>query len=167
MIIWGLQQTFCALVQRIGRAGRNVEADAKAILIVNPKTADGKLTEDAVCKAVTIAAIEGEALDCPIEETEVNQAIEELDGEGVRIAAIDVSDDSDKEDIPQVQTGSKRKRAKTGRGTDIHINETRVLLEYFLTKMCQRRVWNKFFGNEHKSKFYNFSMLRLLTPVVN
>ena len=57
VILWGLPPTFCSLVQRAGRAGRDLTTKGEAILIVPPGVLkDGSTEEDVerVCEMVPL-----------------------------------------------------------------------------------------------------------------
>ena len=50
VILWGLPPSFCALVQRAGRAGRDFSVAAEAILIVTPATMKKGISDAEILK---------------------------------------------------------------------------------------------------------------------
>jgi superfamily II DNA/RNA helicase len=147
VILWGLPPTFCALVQRAGRAARDLSKIGEAILIVS----ESVLTEGAnlakeVERLVGNAVVASESLDREVNLPDVDTIVEVLDSEGIRVAA----DDSESGDeLDQPETSSKRSK-KYGKNTNI--KETHALLEFASTKACRRIPWNFFFGNDRKRK---------------
>lgn len=160
VVLWGLPPSFCALVQRGGRAGRDFETLGEAILIVSAATIRKGVTEIEVEEAVEAAAEEG-----PVDDG--GDAKQDVEGPGlVEVAAgneevlvneggIRVSHDSDEEGVDnaaeQEGVGRKsKKRKKASKG--YNEREARYLSLYASGKRCRRAIWNEFFGNYKKSK---------------
>jgi superfamily II DNA helicase RecQ len=144
IILWGLPPTFCALVQRAGRAARDFATLGETILIV-PKSVlkDGVSNED-LNDTVGNAAIDAEALNREPQQQELTETIVEiLDEEGIRI--VDESDSVEEESIGKVKRTKKL-------GKDTHIREVRALSAFVTTKDCRRKIWDAFFENDKKCK---------------
>lgn len=143
VILWGLPPTFCSLVQRAGRAGRDLTMKAEAILIVSKSVMDEEISKDDLDVVLAGAVIEAEALNREVVEEELTEQVSEaLDTEGVRITG---ADESDAEEEPEVQVKRKKRYGK-----DTHIREVKALSEFVQTKECRRKVWDQFFENEKK-----------------
>lgn len=143
VVLWGLPPTFCALIQRAGRTGRNFSTLGEAILII-PKSVlkDGISTEN-VLESVADTTIRAEALNREPEEVELTSTVaQELDEQGIRIAG----DEDSSEEQPVTE---KVKRIKKF-GKDTNIREARALSQYVTTKDCRRKVWDSFFENNKK-----------------
>lgn len=143
VVLWGLPPTFCAFVQRAGRAGRDLSTLGEAILIVSKSTAkDGITTDDAV-ELVIDSTTGAEALNREVEDVELTETVVQvLDEQGIRLA-----DDEDSTD--EQLTSEKAKRTKKF-GKDTNIRESHALTQYVTTKGCRRHIWDKFFGNNKK-----------------
>lgn len=114
VILWGLPPTFCSLVQRAGRAGRDLTMKAEAILIVSKSVMDEEISKDDLDDVLAGAVIEAEALNREVVEEELTEQVSEaLDTEGVRITG---ADESDAEEEPEVQVKRKKRYGK-----DTHI----------------------------------------------
>lgn len=154
VVLQGLPPTFCALVQRAGRSGRDLTNLGEAILIVPKSVLKDGVTVPEVDDEVANSAVDSEAINREIEDAEITSiVIQELDHEGVQIAPADSSESEEE---------SKNKWKKIY-SKDSNINEARALSEYATTKGCRRIVWDKFFGNSQKCMFY----LIILTTTID
>jgi superfamily II DNA helicase RecQ len=143
--LWELSPTFCAFVQRAGRAGRDFETLGGAILIVPKSVLKEGVSNENVNSGVSDAIIDAEALNREPEEAELTQTVVGvLDEEGIRVA--DDSDSTDEESI------SKVKRTKKF-GKDTNVREARALSEFVTTNDCRRKVWDDFFENGKKCNY--------------
>lgn len=150
VVLWGLPPTFCSLVQRSGRAGRNPDDNAESICIV-PKSVMQEDFEEAVREtqeSVGTNVVEAEALDRELTDQELSQVEEILDGEGIRVPGL--SDSDEDQAAPIVSTSKSKQKKKTGRFKDTNITEIRSLLSYVRTQECRRIPWNKHFKNDTK-----------------
>lgn len=148
-MLWGLPPTFCSLVQRAGRAGRNLAMDGEAILIV-PKSALREDPEEIAQAAELVrnTAAESEALDREATNIEALQTSEILDEEGIRV--MEETEDAE-ELLPLVEAPVTRvARRKRFQAKNSNIHETRALFAFVRTKSCRREVWNAFFKNADK-----------------
>lgn len=154
VVMWGLPPSFCALVQRAGRAGRDFNTLGEAILIVSAATIKKGITE-----AETEAAIAEAAEEAAREMDEDSQQLEN-DERGVEITngneevlvnegGIRASrdDDDDGEDASTENTKKKRKKAAQG----YNAREARYLSWYCSGLRCLREIWSEFFNNKNKS----------------
>ena len=154
VILWGLPPTFCALVQRAGRAGRDLTTQGEAILIVPPsvlKDGPDSLTEANIVDSVEIAVVDQEALNREPEDSDLVNVAESLDEEGIRLRGVDASE-SDNEEVAVKVT---QKRGKKRQRKDTHIQEVRALSDFACTKGCRRIPWDNFFGNTKKCECYD------------
>jgi hypothetical protein len=116
VVLWGLPSTFCALVQREGRAGRDLSKPSEAILIVPASVLKDDVSEELVVSTVEREALEGEALNQEMTEAEAGVVAQVLDEEGVRVA-VDVSEGEQEVDISAKAKGKRKK--KYGKDTNI------------------------------------------------
>lgn len=147
VILWGLPPTFCSLVQRAGRAGRDLTTKGEAILFVPPgmlKDSD-VLTEDVVDASVESATVDQEALNRDPDEADFIIVAESLDEEGIRRRG-EVSASEDEEPPANMTKKKGKKREKK----DTHIREVRALSDFARTKGCRRIPWDIFFENSKK-----------------
>ena len=143
VVLWGLPPTFCAFVQRAGRAGRNFTSLGEAILIVPKGVMKNGVSTENVSESVADTTIGAEALNREPEEIELTNTIAQvLDEQGIRIA-------EDEDSAEEQPTTGKLKRTKKF-GKDTNIRETRALSQYVMTKECRRKVWDEFFENNKK-----------------
>lgn len=114
VILWELPPSFCALVQRAGRAGRDMTTLGEAILIVSPNVITKGTTEMEVEEALAEVAKTTEAEnrgDDEIAALESN-GIQVVDAGGVRVGAgSDTSDDE--ETTPELKETQKKRRKQT------------------------------------------------------
>jgi superfamily II DNA helicase RecQ len=145
VVLWGLPPTFCSLVQRAGRAGRDLTTEGEAILIVPPGVLKEGLTEEGVDASVESATVDQEALNRDPEEPDLIVVAESLNEEGIRVRG-DVSESEDEEPPANVTKKKGKRRGKK----DTHIREIRALSDFARTKRCRRIPWDAFFENSKK-----------------
>ncbi|KAJ7061274.1 P-loop containing nucleoside triphosphate hydrolase protein [Mycena amicta] len=162
VILWELPPSFCALVQRAGRAARDLTKLGEAILIVSKnlinKGAKGLEAELlAVVEAAAEAAAdeaeamnESEGLDVVGPGVEVNTGGETLLVEEGGVRQSNESDDEDAEGGAKQSTRGKRgRRAKN----ECSEREARFLTRFACGKDCIAGVWDEFFENATKGQF--------------
>lgn len=115
VILWGLPPSFCALVQRAGRAARDFTKLGEAILIVQSSIIKNGVTESEVELSVNTALSNAESGNCGTEETaalsiqgiEVAAGLEEV---SVTDGGVRVSKDSDDEDADVTEAKHRRRK---------------------------------------------------------
>lgn len=144
-MLWGLPPTFCGLVQRVGRAGRNLDKDAEAVIIV-PKSIlkDGVIDTPIVEDAVDNESV---VVDVVPESGETTEPVLDVDAEGIRVQE-DANKDDEQAHTESASTKPKRRLKVFNPDTNIH--ETRALLEFVQTSGCRWIPWDKFFKNKEK-----------------
>jgi len=164
VILWGVPPSFCALVQRCGRAGRDFSVNAEAILIA-PANAFTKAATDAdIGTAVYAATIAEEASNRNDEDDTILEAngvtvahgneLVSIEEGGIRISR-DLEDDTATD---QPSTSSKQpRRKKTPK--DFSSREAHYLALYLQGTRCLRAIWNEFFNNTRKCECYNLNRL--------
>jgi len=171
VVLWGMPPSFCALVQRAGRAGRDFSVDAEAILIVSQTAITKGISEANVSNAVDAAAEHAEAANQDEEEEEEEEEQEEqvlLEAEGVAVGAgnellavdelgVRVSRDIGIEeagaDLEVAQSTSTTKTPRRRRvKKEINVREARYLSLFIAGLRCRREIWNEFFANRAKSE---------------
>ena len=93
IVLWGLPPSFCALVQRAGRAARDFKSFGEAILIVPKSVAKSGTTETEVEKDMEAVVNDAQAkntnneneLVLDINGVDLTAGHEEVNTEGVRI----------------------------------------------------------------------------------
>jgi hypothetical protein len=148
VVLWSLLSTFCALVQREGRAGQDLSKPSEAILIVPASILKDDVSEELVSNTVEQKALEGEALNQEMTVVGAEVVTQVLDEKGVRIAA-DISEDEQEVKV-SAKTKGKRKK-KYGKDTNMH--EAHALSLFVKTIHCRQIVWDNFFENKKKRKF--------------
>lgn len=172
VILWALPPSFCALVQRAGRAARDFQTLGEAILIVSSTVLKKGTTEDDVQAGLNEMIVNGQSeaenrsddvddllanADLPI-----GLSAEVVGEEGMRVQAVEVGEESEPED-ETVAAGSKKERKKKF-SKDTNSREAKFLSMFVCTKSCRRKVWDVFFENEKKSEWSHFrSMVHGLT----
>lgn len=149
VILWELPTSFCALVQRAGRAARDFSTCGEAILIVPAslivKGATESEVEAAIERVQEVAGTEAENRG----EDEVTalegNGIQLVDGGGVRVAQ------GHSEDEDNTPTATKNARAGQSKA-DFNSREAKYLSRFVCTKTCRRAIWNEFFGNNQKGE---------------
>jgi hypothetical protein len=161
VVLWELPPSFCSLVQRAGRAGRDFNTLAEAILIV-PASVIKNGTTDSDIESVLQEVVDdvqaenrgdeeqGVLEQNGIEVTSGNEEILVNDG-GVRLAH-DGSDDGE-ENEPEGKTQRRKKFSK-----ESNSHEARYLSLFVCTKQCQRVIWDQFFDNKRKCEFHTFTV---------
>ena len=161
VVLWGLPPSFCAFVERAGRAGRDFKALGEAILIVPSSiykagTSEEELESELRSSTGTEEHTEAENRGEDIEDVLINAGIEVTGSEGIRISA-DHGEESDDED-------GLNERKKTLKEANTH--EARFLSMYVCTKHCRRKVWNRFFKNNEKRELQHVHQIFKLTHLV-
>jgi ATP-dependent helicase YprA (DUF1998 family) len=165
VVLWGLPPSFCALVQRAGRAGRDLRTLGEAILIVPPSIVKKGISElemeQSLQEVQTVAAEEYESCNHdsgvvlpdqdsdyesgPREAVELTSGNEEVlvnDG-GVRVSR--ESDGEEGDDGHVVKVSRRKISAK-----NYNSREARYLTLFICGSKCRRAVWDDFFGNRNK-----------------
>ncbi|KAI1783590.1 P-loop containing nucleoside triphosphate hydrolase protein [Ganoderma leucocontextum] len=163
VVLWGVPPSFCALVQRAGRAARDLSKLGEAILIVPAKQLKETLSQDEVASALDSAVAEARA-DTSSMST---QAQIRVDGEDIELAAAD-GDPSAPEDGSavsgiraerNVEPDDAEETASTGRSGTVRKKrsvvqcntlEARYLTLFIQTEGCRRIIWDTFFQNQRK-----------------
>jgi superfamily II DNA helicase RecQ len=163
VILWGLPPSFCALVQRAGRAGRDFSVAAEAVLIVTPATMKKGISDAENLQMVRRTAGEGES------EIRNDEELETLQQEGIVIGEgnvlVSISDDAgirvshDTEEEEAQASSTKKGKRKRVDGT-FHSQEAEYL-NLYLCPRCRHSTWNEAFKNHYKSKLFNFGELQL------
>ena len=151
VLLWGLPPTFCSLVQRAGRAGRDLTTQGEAILIVSPGILKDGSTEEDVVESVENAVVDQEALNREPEEADLINVAESLDEEGIRLRGVDASESESEAPVAKLT----KKRGKKKERKDTHIREVRALYDFACTKGCRRIPWDNFFENSKKCVYMN------------
>lgn len=163
VILWGVPPSFCALVQRCGRAGRDFDVNAEAILIAqanalkNSVTVDSAYVEAAV-HAATVAEEAANRNDADTNTLESNgiavtqgNELVSIDEGGMRISR-DIEEDVQDQPGP---SGKQTRRKKTPK--DFNSREAHYLTLYLSGSRSRRAIWNEFFNNNRKCEFSFFS----------
>lgn len=150
VVLWEMPPSFCALVQRAGRAARDFTTLGEAILIVPGAV---------ITKGISESEVE-EAIDAVLDDTQTeaeNRGEDELvalETNGVQLVdegGVRIAQDSEDEDEPAPQKeDKKRKRTRTKK--DFNSREAKYLSLFASTSRCRRLIWDKFFGNKGKRK---------------
>ena len=154
VVLWGLPPSFCGLVQRAGRTGRDFQTLGEAILIVPASVIKNGTKEAEVEQAVQDAVTENQAEnrgdeehtsleESGIEVASGNQEVLVNDG-GVRVE----HDDSEPED----ETSGKPQRRRKLTKNDTNSLEARYLTMFACAARCLREIWDEFFKNSTKCK---------------
>ena len=140
--------SFCALVQRAGRATRDFHTLGEAILVV---------PQSVITKGTTEMEVEA-ALEAVQAETE-NRGEEEvaaLESNGVQLVdegGVRVGHESEDEDKEEKKEEKKRRRKQTK--ANFNSREAKFLSLFACTSQCHRMVWDDFFGNKNKCVHQN------------
>lgn len=168
VILWGLPPSFCSLVQRAGRAARDMTQLGEAILIVPAKVLkDGasiaevsaaveEIARDAEAQNRDVDALDSEALEMGADsgagdgvEIVGNQRLLVSEG-GLRVATVDEDEEEVEVDPPAVGASTKKRKKHTV--GDCNAIEARYLTQFATTTRCRRFVWNVFFKNMSKRR---------------
>jgi superfamily II DNA/RNA helicase len=155
VVLWGLPPSFCGLIQRAGRTGRDFETLGEAILIVPAGVIKNGTKEAEVEQAVQDAVTESQAENRGDEEQTLleengielaggNQEVLVNDG-GVRVE----HDDSEPEEETSGKTQRRRKLSKN----DTNSLEAQYLTMFACAARCLRVIWDEFFKNSTKCKW--------------
>lgn len=154
VVLWGLPPSFCALVQRAGRAARDFTKLGESILIVPGSVVKNGTTEaDLTASLNDVTSGNGEGAEAANRGQDVDEILagagidlapgEALNDEGVRIQA-------DAEEEPDVDGDLAQHQKKFKGMKDTNTHEARFLSSFVCTKSCRRKVWNIFFKNQEK-----------------
>lgn len=134
VILWALPPSFCALVQRAGRAARDFQTLGEAILIVSSTVLKKGTTEDDVQAGLNEMIVnrqsEAENRSDDVDDLLANADLpiglsaEVVGEEGMRVQAAEVGEESEPEDE----------------------SEAKFLSMFVCTKSCRRKVWDVFFS---------------------
>ena len=143
VVLWELPPSFCALVQRAGREGRDLSTLGEAILIVSQSVITKGTTEMEVEAA--LEEVETEAENRGDDEAALleSHGIQLLDESGVRVG----QESKDKDEVEKKEE-KKRKQKQTKKKFNSH--KAKFLSLFTCTTWCRRIVWDDFFGNKEK-----------------
>ncbi|EDR07173.1 uncharacterized protein LACBIDRAFT_299079 [Laccaria bicolor S238N-H82] len=152
VVLWGLPPSFCALVQRAGRAGRDLKKLGEGILIVSPSVMKDGVTAQEVSGTVAVSGQEAEATNLNEEDlmAEVQGMEEQVSPEGVRIAADESASEGEGDNAAAGAALSQKMKRKGKASTDTDVHEANALSKFVGTKSCRRVVWDSFFENSKK-----------------
>ena len=155
VVLWGLPPSFCALVQRAGRAGRDLKKLGEGILIVSPSVLKDGVTAQEVSETVAMSGQEAEATNLNEEDltAEVQSMEEQVGPDGVRIAADESASEGEGDNAAAGAALSRKKRRKGRTSTDTDVHEANALSKFVCTKSCRRVVWDSFFEDNRKCKW--------------
>jgi len=154
VILWGVPPSFCSLVQRCGRAGRDFSTDAEAILIAPTNTFKNDIDTQDVKTAVFSATIAEEASNRNDTDNDTLEANGITVTQGNELVSIDegglrISRDAELEELDRPTTSGKQpRRKKTPK--DFNSREVHYLALFLSGTRCRRSVWNEFFNNGRK-----------------
>ncbi|KAJ7745260.1 P-loop containing nucleoside triphosphate hydrolase protein [Mycena olivaceomarginata] len=161
VVLWGLPPSFCALVQCMGRAVRDLKRLGEAILIVPSSILKNGVTELDVELGINTASKDAEsenrgteeATDLALQGIEVTTGLGEVSvtGGGIR-----VSKDSNEEDGEPEEVKHKHRKKLS---KDANSREARFLSRFVVTKKCQHKIWDEFFQNALKLEKIKFDKL--------
>ena len=154
-VLWGLPPSFCALVQRAGRAARDFSKLGEAIVIIPSSMVKNGITDEEVLACLKEMAEEprpeAENHGSDVEEILANEDIAALPAEvvkeeGIQVQAVEGEEDFEpEEEDTMVAKSRKKKFAK-----DTNTSEARFLSMFVCTNKCRHRVWDAFFKNDKK-----------------
>ncbi|TDL17321.1 hypothetical protein BD410DRAFT_883828 [Rickenella mellea] len=157
IILWKLPPSFCALVQRSGRAARDFSCYGTAVLIVPPSIFDSGSSA-----AVKPAAINSEST-VNQNSTVTDGALDNNANDGLLAEGLTIAPGRQLVHIPEgglrvetvvegaeiVEQPSAKKKGKKSMDAFAQLEEER-LKEYVNTTECRWKVWNAFFENDRK-----------------
>lgn len=147
VVCWELPPSFCALVQRLGRAGRDFTKESEGILIISKATYETGISMEEIGEGLDTVVLQGET------EAE-NGSRQVLEGEEVDEigARIEHGSDDDEALVTAVKKGKGKLPDKRRKKTNSTFNslEAKALTLYMGTQNCRREVWDKFFRNAEK-----------------
>jgi hypothetical protein len=152
VVLWELPPSFCALVQRAGRAGHDFSTLGEAILIVSQTVITKGTTEMEV--EATLEAVQTEAENRGDEEVASleNNGIQLVDEGGVRVG-------HESEDDNEEERKEEKKRRRKQTKVNFNSQEAKFLSLFAGTTQCRRIVWDEFFGNKTKCMCQNCQSL--------
>ena len=154
VVLWGLPPSFCALVQRAGRAGRDLNKLGEGILIISPSVLKDGITAHEVSEIVAVSGQQSEATNLNEDlMAEVRNMEEQVGPEGVRIAADESASEGEGDNVAAGAALSQTKKRKGRALTDTDIHEANALSRFICTESCRRLVWDSFFENNKKCKW--------------
>ncbi|KAJ6492720.1 P-loop containing nucleoside triphosphate hydrolase protein [Mycena vitilis] len=134
VILWGLPPSFCALVQRAGRATRDFTKLGEAILIVPSSVIKNGVSEEDIN-----TAIGGAAQDAEPENRGLDAAAHLLD-QGIELT-------SAREEVVVAEGG-----VRAGRDSDEEDGEPGTGSRVSITIHMHRKIWDQFFDNDSKEQ---------------
>jgi ATP-dependent helicase YprA (DUF1998 family) len=137
VVLWGLPPTFCALVQEAGRAGRNLDTEAEAILIV-PQSVMHENIEN----------LNDTVTDLPDAEDLIEDVGLDSDEE------VPVADTFQAQERHEKTAATKEPIRRKAFNKETNIREVRALYAFAQTALCRRIPWDEFFKNAKKRKHY-------------
>lgn len=156
VVLWDLPRSFCSLVQRVGRAARDLSRTGEAILIVRKGTrregvsaSDVSNLQSQILTDVERSNSHGDSDEADRMEIEnvvetSGHEIRRLDDGGRRVEHIE---EGEREEAVEGLVGPKtRKKSQTS----VERLEIAYLTLYANTSSCLRKVWDKYFGNDKK-----------------
>jgi hypothetical protein len=147
-VLWELPPSFCALVQRAGRAARDFNTLGEAILIVLQSVITKGTTEIEV--KAGLEAVQTEA------KNQGNDEVVSLENNGIQLVdegGVRVGHESDDDDEEEKKEDKDRRRKQTKANFNSH--ETKFLSLFSCTTQCHCMVWDDFFKNETKCMWQN------------
>lgn len=150
VVLWLAPLTFLSLIQKIGRCGRDWSRLAEAILFVTNASYKRYYIE--------LDILERDAL----EDAEAGDADELVEGELFdREAAVGAEEEAELAEQEAGMPLPRKRSRKKAFQTVMEARDRKFLIEYIVTTECRRIPWNKFFGNDEKSKY-----IRCLDPTI-
>lgn len=155
VVLWGMPPSFCALVQRAGRAARDFTVLGEAILIV-PASVISKGVSDVEVESTLSNNADNESTEA---ENRSDEAAELLASNGIQLAqgnemvhvddgGVRVAQDSDDEGDEGTREEKKKRKKKTAK--NFNSREAKFLSLFVSTPNCRRIVWDTFFDNKNK-----------------
>jgi len=154
-ILWGLPPSFCALVQRAGRAARDFSKLGEAIIIVPSSVVkNGTADEEVLASLKEMAELprpEAENHGSDVEEILANKDItalpaEVVNEEGIQVEAVEGEEDFELEEEDTMEVKSRKKKFSK----DTNTCEARFLSMFVCTNKCCHRMCDAFFKNDKK-----------------
>ncbi|KAJ7640072.1 P-loop containing nucleoside triphosphate hydrolase protein [Mycena polygramma] len=154
VVLWGLPPSFCALVQRAGRAARDFSKLGEAILIVPSSVIKNGVSEEEINTAVGDAAQDAESENRGLDAAAhlLDQGIELTSGREEVVVAeggIRAGKDSDEEDG---EAGTVKHTRRKKQSKECNSREAEFLSRFACTKKCRRKIWDLFFDNDSKEQ---------------
>lgn len=176
VVLWGLPPSFCALVQRAGRAARDMTTFGEAILIVPAKLIKDGLTQEEVAGTLEESAQAAEAENGETGGQDMLASAASADGVQIHDGdstvlvteggfRLETNADEEEEEDEHIAGSHEKGQSKRGnrrkkRGAECNVLEARFLTEYTITSWCRRDIWDRFFKNHKKRESTVTSGLR-------